>query len=129
MGSEVPVSVPNELKRLHDVCEMTSLVIEQGGSLPPSIVAEMREALNAFDVNGEVRTEPPGIDPKAIGEDILEALNDYDCSESYDATASGASDFLHSKSVFDDQVFAWALAHARLAVIHERTNQILAIER
>ena len=121
--------VPKELVRLHNVAEAIAGAVEEFGAVGPDQIAELREALNPFDVNGRVRSEPPGIDPKAIGEDILEALNDYDCSESYDATASGTSEFLHNKDVFDDQVFAWALAHARLAVIHERTNQILAIER
>lgn len=123
------MSVPNELKRLHAICSTIGSLIEITGKVEGKEIAELREALNAIDVNGDVRSEPPGIDPKAIGEDILEALNDYDFAESYDADASGASEFLHSKDVFDDQVFAWALAHARLAVIHERTNQILAVER
>lgn len=123
------MSVPNELKRLHDAAYAVTTFIEMFGRLDGKEVAELREALNAIDVNGRVRSEPPGIDPKAIGEDILEALNDYDFSDSYDASASGASEFLHNKDVFDDQVFAWALAHARLAIIHERTNQILSVEK
>ena len=123
------MSVPNELKRLHEAAYAVTTFIEMFGRLDGREVAELREAMSAFDLNGDVRSEPEGIDPKAIGEDILSALNDYDFSDSYDASASGASDFLHGKAVFDDQVFAWALAHARLAVIHERTNQILAVEK
>lgn len=120
------MSVPKELKRLHDAVEIAATYIENFGKIEDQDLAELREALNAFDLNGNVRSEPPAIDPKAIGQDILSALNDHQFRG--DCTAGEAAEFLQAHDVLTREQLAWALAHARLAVIHERTKQILAVE-
>lgn len=122
------MSTPREINRLYDACQVACDLIENGLPLNGETVAELRASLEAFDVNGWVRTEPPEIDPGAIGADILSALNDKDFPPR-DATYSEASDFLEEHGVFQPEDLAWAKAHARLAVIHNKTMAVLAMEK
>lgn len=121
------MSTPREINRLYDACQLASDLIENGLPLNGKAVAELRASLEAFDIDGRIRTEPEGIDPGAIGADILSALNDKDFQPDQ-TSALAAAEFLHRFDVFDSHSLSWAKAHAKLAIIHDKTHAILAKE-
>lgn len=121
------MSTPREVNRLYDACQLACSAIENGCFMSGAEIAELRASLEAFDIDGEIRTEPEGIDPGAIGSDILSALNDKDFQPDQ-TSALAAAEFLHRFDVFDSNALAWAKAHAKLAIIHDKTHSILAKE-
>lgn len=121
------MSTPREINRLYQACEDVSSQIGNGLPLDGALIAELRASVEAFGIDGQIRTEPEGIDPGAIGSDILSALNDKDFQPDQ-TSAISAAEFLHRFDVFDSTALAWAKAHAKLAIIHNKTHAILAKE-
>lgn len=119
------MSTPREINRLYDACQLASDLIENGLPLNGEAVAELRASIEAFDINGWVRTESRLIEPHEIAEKVFKAMENY---RSDDFSRLGVIESLQKEGSLSPLQGVWARENIRSAIIHDKTKAILAIE-